>query len=86
MEMLIALYETPIVEQGGLRYKIQVRNYGGIWQQRHIWYPVEHSEPAWGGAVNRRSEDKWIMTIPQRAPDRPHWRRIDNQRPQENDE
>lgn len=62
-------YETAITEQSGLRYKIQVRNFHGLWQQRHIWFPCEHSEPAYGGAVNRYREDDWIRTVPQRAPD-----------------
>lgn len=61
-------YETPIKEQSGLRYKIQVRNNQGVWQQRHIWYPCETSPPAYGGAVNFYREDEWIRTVPQREP------------------
>lgn len=72
--MTFETYETPVTEQSGLRYKIQVRYFHGLWQQRHVWYPCEHSAPAWGGAANYYHEEEWIKTVPQRKPI--GWKRV----------
>ena len=54
--------QTKIIEPGnGLKYRIQMREVHGIWEQRHIWYPapetyvskptVDHAGwiKSWGG-------------------------------------
>lgn len=56
------IWETEIREHSGLRYKIQMRNNQGLWQQRHVWYPCETTEPAYGGVVNHYHEDEWIKS------------------------
>lgn len=57
--MNIKVYETPITEACGLRYKIQRRQIEGIWQQRHIWYPC--ANPAYP-CRNYYHEDEWIRS------------------------
>jgi hypothetical protein len=68
------MYESKIVEQSGLRYKIQLRKNEGIWQQRHIWYPCEHSQPAYA-CLDYYREDEWIKST-QGQPDSAVYSRI----------
>lgn len=48
-------YETRIITNGDLRYKIQLRLNEGIWQQRHIWYPPT-------AYVTCETADPWIRS------------------------
>lgn len=61
------ILESKIVEQSGLRYKVQLRKNQGIWEQRHIWYPCEISKPAYP-FLDYYREDEWIKSV-QMQPD-----------------
>lgn len=50
------VYQTRIFEASGLKYRIQMRQNSGLWQQRHIWFPAPStyvSEPRAG---------EWILS------------------------
>lgn len=56
------VYQTDIREFSGLKCRIQVRcqgGRGGIWQQRHIWWP----SPAY--PITEVRADPWIRTFTQ---------------------
>jgi len=55
--MAMTIYETDIREHSGIKYKIQLRCNGGIWQQRHVWYPAPQTH------VTKETFEAWITSI-----------------------
>lgn len=51
------IFSTPIIEHHGLKYRIEMRNNQGIWQQRHIWYPAAETY------VSEETAEGWIRSI-----------------------
>lgn len=56
MTSQIEIFSTDIVEHSGLKYRIEMRNNGGLWQQRHIWYPAPAT------FVTEITADEWITS------------------------
>ena len=55
-ETQMQVHQTEIVEHSGLKYRIQMRNNQGVWQQRHIWYPAPATY------VSEETADEWIKS------------------------
>ncbi len=52
------IYTTNIKEHSGLKYRIEMRQVYGTWEQRHIWYPAPDTYVTEG---TTRVED-WIKS------------------------
>ena len=50
------IFTTKITEHSGLKYRIEMRQNEGIWQQRHIWYPAPAT------FVDEETTDPWIRS------------------------
>jgi len=53
----MTIYETPIKQRVGLKYKIQLRCNDGVWEQRHVWYPAR------GTYVSKETPEAWVRSI-----------------------
>jgi hypothetical protein len=51
------IYSTDIIEHSGLKYRIEMRQNQGIWQQRHIWYPAPSTY------VTSETAESWIRSV-----------------------
>lgn len=57
---------TRIIEHHGLKYRIEMRDNSGVWQQRHVWYPAPAT------FVNCETAEEWILSSPT-GPPRPDY-------------
>ena len=39
--MTPTIFQTEIIEHSGLKYRCQLREVHGGWEQRHIWFPAQ---------------------------------------------
>lgn len=56
-------HSTAIIQHSGLKYRIEKRQVGDIWQQRHVWYPAPAT------FVTEETADEWITVRGIASPD-----------------